>query len=301
MEDGNNGILNMIFVCFILKGLHLVKKRIKTSGHKNPLVRIYKKEEVKMANIKSVAKLDLKESVEDITRSCVKMFGDERAKEVLEKIYKGAKLKKALKELEKIDNEIRKEDIGNEDGVDINEVLEMNEIETNEQGEEIMTRKNVKEIEDVEIKHNGVDAMKDTRELVSDHGRDNKENTLQNWYQNAKNSELMPVYLKDVVNELDAGTVINGSVVRVCRFLDRFGKTRFAVNIQLQAIYSEKNHRGYLFETTAIYLEFKQFQAYCEEVKWNFDDMKEMRGEEVKIAIAYDADKKSNTYFLQSK
>ena len=240
--------------------------------------------------------IDLKKNVdvEQMVISCIKVFGSAKAEEVLQEIYAGDELANALVLLEKLD---LMQDVTNE----VIDVQDVEEIE-NESEEYIMKKqnKNTKaEVLDMHIDNDGIDAVQDTRVVVSDHGIDNRENNLEWWLLHAKNSEMKPVPFRDYLNHFDKG-VYKGTVRNVYAYF-KFGQRRFVVNVALEPIYSTAEHRGYVFESCPVFLSFNQFESICEELGWDFDDMDAMKGKQVNIVIDYNDATKSNTYFLQGK
>ena len=240
--------------------------------------------------------IDLKSSldVEQMVISCIKVFGSARAEEVLQEIYAGDELANALVLLEKLD---LMQDVTNE-VMDVNDVEEIE----NESEEYIMKKqnKNTKaEVLDMHVDNDGIDAVQDTRVVVSDHGISNTENNLEWWLMHAKNSEMKPVPFHDVINHFDKG-VYKGTVRNVYAYF-KFGQRRFVVNVNLEPIYSVAEHRGYVFESCPVFLSFNQFESICNELGWDFDNMEEVKGKPVNIVIDYNETTKSNTYFIQGK
>lgn len=248
--------------------------------------------------IKDLVEVKKMLDIESMVTSCVKIFGSARAAEVLTELYQGKELTKALELLEKLD---LMQDVIQED-VDVQEVIEMNEVEIDNNGDEIMKKQNkvVKAEElDMHIDNNGIDADIDTRVVNSDHGIGKEENNLEWWLMHAKNSEMKPVPFRDVVNHFDKG-VYKGTVRNVYAYF-KFGQRRFVVNVNLEPIYSTAEHRGYVFESCPVFLSFNQFESICNELGWDFDDMESVKGKPVNIVIDYNQATKSNTYFLQGK
>lgn len=256
---------------------------------------------------KDIVKIELKADVEEVVKSCVRIFGEARAEEVLNSLYKGTKLKKALAFLDEL--ELAQEEVAK---LDIDEINEMSEIEIDERGDSLMHKKVTKqEVEnlDLHVDNDGIDALTDDRVVNSDHGIDNRENTLEYWMSNLKDEEIFDTPFKEVYTHLDNGAY-PGVVVSVSRFYGQtktFGNKvipggwRFVINVKMEPVYSKAEHRGYFLEVLPIYMSANAFKSYCDEVGWEFGNRESMRGKKVNIVVDVDQVKKSKTYFIQGK
>lgn len=255
--------------------------------------------------------VDLKDTLDmqSMVTSCIKLFGSATTcDEVLAQIYDGKDLSKALELVDKLD---LVQDLSRED-IDVQEVIEMNEVEIDNNGDEIMKKQNkvvkVEEL-DMHIDNNGIDADVDTRVVTSDHGISKVENTLEYWMKNIKDDEIFDVPFKEVYTHLDNGAY-PGTVVSVARFYGTTktfenkvipGGWRFVINVKMEPVYSKAEHRGWFLETLPIYMSPKAFLSYCEQMGWEFGDRKSMCGKAVNVMVDYDQVRKSKTYFLQGK
>lgn len=248
-----------------------------------------------MAKLRKVVKVEGME-VEDVVKSCVKLFGSARAEEVLPGIYEGQDLEDALSML--ADMELA-DDVSQEEAVSIDEELEMEKIEVNEQGEEIMTKKQIKE---KELDFDGIDAAEDTRTVEHDSGADNTENNLAYWLSNVTNEEAEDaVQFKNIVNKVDDG-VYKGTVRSVNRFYsDKMGQFRIVINVNLPPVYCTAEHKGYFIQPVPFFMSLTQYRGICEDMGWDFNDMKSVAGDDIKIVVATEDKAKGKYYFIQRK
>lgn len=247
-----------------------------------------------MAKLRKVVKVEGME-VEDVVKSCVKLFGSARAEEVLPGIYEGQDLEDALSML--ADMELA-DDASQEATVSADEELEMEKIEVNEQGEEIMAKKQIK---DKELEFDGIDALEDTRTVEHDSGVDNSENNLEYWLLHVKNEDAEPVPFRDIVNKLDDGAY-KGTVRNVSRFYsDKMGQFRIVINVNLPPVYCMAEHRGYFIQSCPLFMSLTQYRSICEEMGWDYNDMKSVSGDDVTIVVDTNETTKRKQYFIQTK